>query len=376
MQITGLLKLMVERGASDLHLVVGSRPILRIDGDLIPQDDFPVLSGLDTQAAFQQLADKEHQASFLREHELDFDYSYHGVARFRLNVLQQRGSISVAVRLVPFKIPTIDDLGLPQICKQLMHKPRGLILVTGAAGCGKSTTLAAMVDYLNETLPRNVITIEDPIEYIFQNKRCIIHQRDLGSDTSSFSSALIHALRHDPDVIVIGEMRDLETISTAISAAETGHLIIGTLHTNDAPQSLDRLVDIIPAGQQRQARLQLSQVIEAVLSQRLIPRVGGDRVAAFEVMVCTKVIMQLIREEKIFEITDHMEHAGPEGSQTMDKALANLVLDGVITHENALLKCTRPESLNKFILGSRNHNQPMPKAEPPRETLPQRIAWD
>jgi twitching motility protein PilT len=349
MQINEMLKLMVDKGASDLHLMVGSKPVMRVDGDLIPQDDFPMLAAVDTVFVFEQLASKEQQIAFQDEHELDIAYSVPGLSRFRVNVLQQRGSISIAIRLVPFKIPTIEELGLPLICKNLMLKPRGLVLITGAAGSGKSTTLAAMINYLNETLPRNVITIEDPIEYIFQNKRCLIHQRDLGDDTKSFNTALIHALRHDPDVIVIGEMRDLATISTAIRAAETGHLIIGTLHTNDAPQSIDRLIDIFPHGQQRQVRLQLSQVIEAVLSQRLLPRIGGGRVAAFEVMICTKVIMEYIRAEKIHEINAHMDNYTSGGTQTMDRALANLVLDGTVTLEDALMKCTRPQSLNKII---------------------------
>jgi twitching motility protein PilT len=354
MQIDQILQRMVEIHGSDLHLMVASHPVIRIDGCLTSQNNFPVLTTADTVCVLEQLASKEQQMAFQTEHELDFAYSVPGLSRFRVNVLQQRGAISIAIRVVPFTIPTIDDLGLPLICKDLILKPRGLILVTGAAGSGKSTTLAAMINYLNETLQRNVITIEDPIEYVFQNNKCLIHQRDMGDDTKSFNAALTHALRHDPDVIVIGEMRDLATISTAISAAETGHLIIGTLHTNDAPQSLDRLIDVFPPGQQRQVRLQLSQVVEAVLSQRLVPRIGGGRIAAFEIMICTKVIMKLIREEKIFEITDHMEHAGPEGTQTMDKALSILVLNGIISLEDALTKCTRPESLKKFIADSRS----------------------
>jgi twitching motility protein PilT len=307
MKINDILKLIVDKGASDLHLMVGSKPVMRIHGNLITLDDFPSLKPEDTAAAFEQMSNTVQQADFRGEHELDYAYSVSGLARFRVSVLQQRGSISIAIRSVPYKIPTIEELGLPLICKDLILKPRGLILVTGAAGVGKSTTLAAMINYLNETLARNIITIEDPIEYIFQNKKCLIRQRDLGDDTKSFSTALVHALRHDPDVIVIGEMRDLATISTAIRAAETGHLIIGTLHTNDAPQSLDRIIDIFPHGQQRQVRLQLSMVIEAVLSQRLLPRIGGGRIAAFEIMTNNKTIMKYIREEKIHEIADYMD---------------------------------------------------------------------
>jgi twitching motility protein PilT len=349
MEINELLKLMVEKGASDLHLMVGSKPVMRINGDLIPQDDFPVLMPINTASVLEQMADKEQQMAFHDEHELDFAYSVSGLARFRTNVLQQRGSISLAIRMVPNKIPTIDELGLPQICKELILKSRGLILITGAAGSGKSTTLAAMVDYLNETLARNVITIEDPIEYLFQNKKSLIRQRDLGDDTKSFNTALVHALRHDPDVMVIGEMRDLATIGTAVRAAETGHLIIGTLHTNDAPQSLERVIDIFPHGQQRQISLQLSMTIEAVLSQRLIPRIGGGRVAAFEIMTANDVIRKYIREEKIHDINNFMEHAVSEGMQTMDRALANLVMDGTITLEEALLKCTHVQSIHKIL---------------------------
>ncbi|GAI95506.1 unnamed protein product, partial [marine sediment metagenome] len=262
-------------------------------------------------------------------------YSIPGLARFRVNALQQRGTMSLAFRLVPFKAPSIDELGLPQICKELVLKPRGLILVTGPAGSGKSTTLAAMLNHLNQNERRNIITIEDPIEYLFRDERCIIQQRDLGDDTKSFSIALIHALRHDPDVIVIGEMRDLDTISTAITAAETGHLVLGTLHTVDAAQSIDRIIDIFPPGQQRQMRLQLSQVIEAVLSQTLLPRIGGGRVAAFEIMIATSVIKRLIREEKIYEIPTNMELGSREGMQTLDQALADLVRSGIVTQEEA-----------------------------------------
>jgi twitching motility protein PilT len=339
----------VAKGASDLHLMVGSKPVMRINGDLIAQNDFPSLVPSDTASVLEQIADKEQQTSFQDELELDFAYSVPGLARFRVNVLQQRCSISLAIRVVPNDIPTIEELGLPSICKELILKSRGLVLVTGAAGSGKSTTLAAMVDYLNENLARNVITIEDPIEYLFQNKKSLIRQRDLGDDTKSFNTALVHALRHDPDVIVIGEMRDLATIGTAVRAAETGHLVIGTLHTNDAPQSLERIIDIFPYGQQRQISLQLSMTIEAVLSQRLVPRIGGGRVAAFEIMTANDVIRKYIREEQIHDISTFMEHAVSEGMQTMDRALANLVMEETITLEDALLKCTHPQSIHKIL---------------------------
>jgi twitching motility protein PilT len=349
MQIQEILKLMVDKGASDLHLMAASQPVLRISGTLVDQKDWPNLTPSDIESAFDSIASSTQRTAFYNDHELDFAYSIPGLARFRVNVLLQRGTISIAIRLIPCTLPTIDKLELPQICKELILRPRGLILVTGAAGNGKSTTLAAMINYLNETERRNVITIEDPIEFMFTNKKCLIRQRDLGDDTRSFSDALTHALRHDPDVIVIGEMRDLPTVSTAIRAAETGHLVLGTLHTYDAPQSIDRMVDVFPYGQQRQIRLQLSQVTEAILSQRLLPRIGGGRIAAFEIMLGTNAVKQLIREEKLFEITAHMENCAREGMQTMDQALADLVKRKIVSLENALNKSTSPEKLRSLV---------------------------
>jgi len=350
MQIDKILKSMVDKGASDLHLVVPSQPVLRIDGALITQEDLPPLTTKDIESVFGQIADDKQRAYFVMRHELDFAYSIPGLARFRVNALQQRGTMSLAFRIVPSNIPSIDKLGLPPICKELVLKPSGLVLVTGASGSGKSTTLAAMINHLNQTERRNVITVEDPIEFLFTNHKCIIRQRELGDDTESFSSALVHALRHDPDVIVIGEMRDLSTISTAISAAETGHLVLCTLHTIDAAQSIDRIIDVFPYGQQRQIRLQLSQVLEAVLSQRLLSRIGGGRVAAFEILLSTSVVMRLIREEQPTEITEHMERCTIEGMQTMDQALAGLVRRGIVTAEEALRKSSNPAKLSTWLL--------------------------
>ena len=349
MQVDELLKLVVDKGASDLHLKVPSPPVLRIDGILTPEEDLPPLAAKDIASAFEQVTTQQQRATFHSERELDFAYSVPGLARFRVNVLQQRGTLSLAFRLVPFDIPTIDELGLPPICKELILKPRGLILVTGPAGSGKSTTLAAMINYLNENKKRNIITIEDPIEYLFRDKKCIIRQRDLGDDTKSFSTALIHALRHDPDVIVIGEMRDLTTIGTAIRAAETGHLVLGTLHTIDAAQSIDRIIDVFPPSQQRQMRLQLAQIIEAVLSQALLFRIGGGRAAAFEIMIATGVVRKLIREEKIYEIPANMEMGAREGAQTMDQALADLVRRNIVTQEEAMMKSSNPRKLNDLL---------------------------
>lgn len=349
MRVNELLKLMVDKGASDLHLKVPRPPVLRIDGMLTIQGDLPQLEAKDVEAIFAEVSSKEQGDAFKREMELDFAYSVPGLARFRVNALRQRGTMSLAFRMIPFEVPNLDELGLPKICKELILRPRGLILVTGPAGSGKSTTLAAMINYLNETERRNIITIEDPIEFLFRDNKCIIRQRDIGDDTKSFSTALIHALRHDPDVIVIGEMRDLATISTAIMAAETGHLVLGTLHTIDAAQSIDRIIDVFPPSQQRQVRLQLSQVLEAVLSQRILSRIGGGRIAAFEIMLTNNVIRRLIREEKIYEILPMIEMGTREGAQTMDQALAELKRRQLVTLEEAMIKSSDHAKLNGLL---------------------------
>jgi twitching motility protein PilT len=349
MEIDELLTLTVERGATDLHLKVPSPPVLRIDGVLVLQEDLPALAVEDIELIFEQVTTQEQRDAFNRDHELDFAYSVPGLARFRVNALWQRGTVSLAFRLVSIRPPSIDELGLPQICKELILKPNGLILVTGPSGSGKSTTLAAMINHLNQNEMRNVITIEDPIEYLFRDQKCIVHQRELGTDTRSFSMALIHALRHDPDVIVIGEMRDLPTITTAITAAETGHLVLGTLHTIDAAQSVDRLIDVFPAMQQRQVRLQLSQVLLAVLSQRLLCCIGGGRVAALEIMIANSVIRRLIREEKLFEIYANIEMSTREGMQTLEQALGDLVRTGAVSEEDAMMQSSNPVILRRLL---------------------------
>ena len=352
MEMNELLKLTVNKGASDLHLTVPSPPVLRIDGELIPQENLSPLAAKDVELALEQVSTEEQRAVFDREWELDFAYSVPGLARFRVNALRQRGVISLTFRFVPFYIPSIDEWGLPQIFKELILRPRGIILVTGPSGSGKSTTLAAMVRHLNENATKNVITIEDPIEFLFSNKKCLIRQRDLGDDTKSFATAVIHALRHDADVIVIGEMRDLDTISTAITAAETGHLVLGTLHTVDAPQSIDRIIDVFPYGQQQQIRVQLSQVIEAIVSQALLPRIDEGRIAAFEIMLASHTIRKYIRDGKVFEIPVTMEVSTPEGMQTLDQALASLVKRKIVTPEDALLKSRDPAKLQKLLQSS------------------------
>jgi twitching motility protein PilT len=352
LDLTALLTRLVELGGSDLHLKAGSPPVIRATGDLCPQTDFPTLTARALDTVFRDLTTEEQRAEFAKDYSLDFAHSIPGFARFRTSAIRQRGSLSLAFRLVPHEVPSIESLRIPLSSKALILRPRGLILITGPAGSGKSTTLAAMIEYLNQNESRNVITVEDPIEFLFADKKCLIHQRDLGDDCHSFADGLVDALRHDPDVIVIGEMRDLETISTAMTAAETGHLVIGTLHTIDAAQSVDRIVDMFPFGQQRQIRLQLSQVIEGVLSQALLPRVGGGRVAAFEVMLGTSVIRRLIRDEKVYEIAANIEMGRLEGMQTLDQALADLVKEGSVTADDAMSKSTNPRRLNELIRSS------------------------
>ena len=347
-----LLSYVAHVDASDLHVTVPSPPILRMEGRLVAQSDLQPVTPDVVEAMFRHVSTDEQRAAFSRELELDFAYSLPGIARFRVSAMQQRGSKSLAFRRVPFVVPSLEEMGIPPICKELVVKPRGLILVTGACGSGKSTTLAAMLRFLNETRSRNVITIEDPIEFLFHNDKCFIRQRELGYDTKTFYAALVHALRHDPDVIVIGEMRDLPTISTAITAAETGHLVIGTLHTIDAAQSIDRILDIFPPAQQNQIRLQVSQVLEGVLSQVLLPRIGGGRVAAFEIMPATEGIRRIIREGKLDEIPLNLEQGATEGKQSMNQALADLVKRKIVVREDALMKSGNPARLKEMIAKS------------------------
>jgi twitching motility protein PilT len=343
-----LLKLMVDKHASDLHLRALVPPVLRIDGALVQQDQ-PPLSAEEIEEIFSSVTKSEQRATFQSELELDFVYAAPGIARFRVNALRQKGTISLAFRLIPFEVLSIEKLGLPPICKQLVLKPRGLILVTGPTGSGKSTTLAAMIDYLNENESRNIIAIEAPIEYLHNSKKSIVIQRDLGNDTKSFATALVHSLRHDPDVIVLGEMRDLDTIAAALTAAETGHLVLSTLHTSDAAQTVDRIIDIFPAAQQQQIRLQLSQVLEAVLSQTLLRRVGGGRVAAFEIMIATPAVRNTIREGKTFQLANAMQLGAKDGMQSLDYALADLVNKHIVTEEEAMSKSSNPEQLSKLL---------------------------
>ncbi len=356
MEINDLLTRIVENKASDLHLVVGSPPVLRIHGDLILQKDLPILTQTEAQKMLSAISTQEQIDSFNKEKELDFAYSLPGLARFRVNVLRQRGTLSFAFRLVPIKIPTLDELGMPPVLKQLALKKRGLVLITGQTGSGKSTTMAALINYINANDAKNIITIEEPVEFLHQNNKCVIAQREVGSDTDSFAKALKYALRHDPDVVVVGEMRDLATISTAITAAETGHLVFGTLHTYDAPQTIDRIIDVFPSEQQPQIRIQIAQILEAVISQTLIHRIGGGRVAALEIMVGTQATRYLIREGKAHQLHSAMQTASREGMQILDQALATLVATGKITKEDAMLNAADVEQLKTFLNGGHSGN--------------------
>lgn len=335
--IENLLRLAVARGASDLHLTVPYPPSLRVNGVIVPIEGMPSMTPDDVQRIFESITSDNQRQAFYELLELDFNYNIPNLSRFRVNACLQQGSISISFRIIPLKVPTIDELGLPQVCKSLAMKRRGLVLVTGPTGVGKTTTMAAMINYINENAARKIITIEDPIEYVYPRGRAMIVQRHLGNDTRSFGEALKHALRQDPDVILVGEMRDLETIATAISAAETGHLVISTLHTVGAAATIDRMIDVFPPYQQQQIRLQLSLVLEAVLSQILLPRASGTgRVAVFEVMIATFAIHNLIRESKSHQINTVLELSSNDGMRTMAQDIKRLAREGCIKVDRGL----------------------------------------
>ncbi|MHA2068987.1 MAG: type IV pilus twitching motility protein PilT [Candidatus Thorarchaeota archaeon] len=351
MDIHKFLEITVKNKASDLHLKANSVPTLRIDGVLAPIRGEPPLTSMDTLEAFESLTEDKQREIFYKENELDFAYNIPGIARFRVNIAMQRQSICLSLRLVPVEVPTIEQLGLPEVCKALILKPRGLVLVTGPTGCGKSTTLAAMINYLNEQERKTVICIEDPIEFVHKDKNCFVIQRELGGDTQSFTAALIHSLRHDPDVILVGEMRNLETMSTAITAAETGHLVLSTLHTIGAAATIDRIIDVFPSHQQLQIRAQLAIVLQGVLTQVLLPRADrSGRIASFEMMLGNYAIGNLIREARIHEIPGILEVGSQQGMQTMDQGLEQLVKAGLVNVDEALTNAHRPDVLRGKLL--------------------------
>lgn len=343
-----LLRLTVEKKGSDLHIVVGMPPCIRIDGDIVKQD-FPPMSPADVENTLMQVLSEKNKRDLRENLELDISYSVPRCARFRGNVIVQRGTLAAVFRAIPFEIPTLDRLGLPADVRRLCSLPRGLILVTGPTGSGKSTTLAAMLNHMNMNYEYNIVTVEDPIEFLHSHKRSIIRQRELGGDTLSFNNALRTVLRHDPDVIMIGEMRDPESISIALTAAETGHLVLSTLHTQTAPLTIARIIDSFPSEQQNQIRSQLSNTLRAVISQQLMPRIGGGRVSAVEYMVDTPAIRNMIREGKDHQIYSTMQTAQKEGMQTMDQALLKLLREQKITREEVLENCVERAEILRQI---------------------------
>ena len=342
MQIDDLLRMLVEKDASDLHLRVGEPPVMRIHGTL-SRLDMPPMTDRDMYDLVTPVMNAERQVRFEQTMELDMSYAVPGVSRFRVNIFRQQGHIGAVMRVIPFKIRTIDDLSLPQVTKEVCMLPRGLVLVTGPTGSGKSTSLAAMIDRINTEKHAHIVTIEDPIEYVHQDKRCAINQREVGVDTHTFAAALKHVMRQNPDVILVGEMRDLETIQLAITAAETGHLVFATLHTTDAPQTIDRIIDVFEPEAQQQIRMQLSVTLQAVISQTLLMRKDEPgRCAAFEVMVCTSAIRTLIREGKTYQIYTDIQTGQQHGMQTLDSSLMDLVKRGLVEYEDALSKTSNP----------------------------------
>lgn len=347
--IQPLLRLMVDRSASDMHLKTGRAPVIRVDGDLVGLDGLAPLSIQDTAAIFEELTTPQHREAFAADMELDFACSYSGIGRFRVNVIRDRGTLNLAIRAMPPRPPTIDELGLPQVLKALICRRDGLILVTGPSGSGKSTTMAAMIRHLNQCEPRSVLTIEDPVEYVYEEGLCTIAQRDVGNDTASFQAALVRALRHDPDVIVVGELRDVDAMKTALTAAETGHLVLGTLHTRDAADTISRVVHAFPHAHQANIRTQLAQVLEAVISQTLVRRMERGRVAAAEILLTSPAAKNIIRSGKIYELHDLMHSGRSSGMQTADQALAGLVLDGLIDMEEATRRSRNPEHFGELL---------------------------
>ncbi|MHB0913260.1 MAG: type IV pilus twitching motility protein PilT [Armatimonadota bacterium] len=345
-----LLRITAQRGASDLHLSVDLPPMIRVDGKLLPTE-YAKLTPRDTQRLIYDILTNEQIQWFEKTKELDFSYGVKDAGRFRLNVYRQRSSVGAAMRSIPTKIPTMEELQLPPLLRQLSRQHSGLILVTGPTGSGKSTTIATMVDTINSERSGHIMTIEDPIEYLHSHKKCMVNQRELNTDTDSFENALRAVLREDPDVILIGEMRDLETIASALTLAETGHLVFGTLHTRNAPQTIDRVVDVFPAHQQEQIKIQLSNSLEAVVAQQLVPRIGGGRFAAIEIMIATSGIRNLIREGKTFQIYSAIETGGQHGMKAMDAVLAEAQKNGIITHEEALSRAVDKDNFLRLLSG-------------------------
>jgi twitching motility protein PilT len=348
--VTELLGKLLEKEGSDLHLTAGTPPTVRVHGDLERLEGYPLMTPRALQGMIYAILPQKLRERFEQELELDMSYALPGAARFRVNVFFQRDSMGAVFRVIPYEIKTIDDLQLPGVVADLARFPRGFVVVTGPTGSGKSTTLASMVDVVNKERAGHIMTVEDPIEFLHKHQKCIVNQREVGADTHGFASALKHVLRQDPDVILVGEMRDLETIGTAITAAETGHLVFATLHTQDAPQTIDRIIDVFPPHQQQQVRVQLSTTLQGVVTQQLVPTVDGKgRAAAVEVMVATPAIRNLIREGKVHQIYSAMQAGGRYGMQTMDMSLSQLVKSGKINQAMAFERCHDPEELQRLV---------------------------
>jgi twitching motility protein PilT len=346
------LHAVVEQGGSDLHIKVPSRPLMRLQGRLTPLDGTEPLTPADTERVLREmLTASDRLADFARDGEIDFSYTVRGLARFRVNAFRQRGSISIACRVVPFSIRSVDELGLPDVVRTISDEPRGIILVTGTTGSGKSTTLAAMVDHINSTYPRNIVTIEDPIEYLHRDKSSVVHQREVGFDTNSFAQALRRVLRQDPDVILIGEMRDEETVGTALSAAETGHLVLSTLHTIDAVETVNRIIDFFPPHHHQQVRAMLAGSLRGVISQRLVPTVDNEsRVVACEVLTMTGRVRDMISDpNETGKLGEVIAEGSYYGMQTFDQALLKLHLDGKISMDEALKAATHPHDFKLLV---------------------------
>ena len=349
LHVDELLHTVVDMNVSDLHLCQNSSPVVRHDGKL-RRLNYEHMTPVQLQRMMYEIISDENINKFETTYELDFSYALPKRARFRVNMYREKGSCAAAFRLIPQKVPTVRDLGLPLIMEQICLKPRGLILVTGPTGSGKSTSLAAMIDYINTNHAHHIITIEDPIEYLHNHKQSIINQRELGADTKSFLNALRASLREDPDILLVGEMRDVETISLAVTAAETGHLVFATLHTNNAAESVDRMVDVFPPEQQEQIRVQLSNNLIAIIAQQLLPKVGGKgRVPCNEVMLASSAIRNLIREAKTHQINSMIQTSGNQGMFTMDQNLRDRYMQGLITIEDAMARCQNVEELKKMI---------------------------
>ncbi|HMZ51407.1 MAG TPA: type IV pilus twitching motility protein PilT [Candidatus Sumerlaeota bacterium] len=372
LDITEMLRLTVEYNASDLHVVVGRPPVIRVDGNIVNLDH-PPLTPADTRRLIYGILTDIQKQKFEENKDLDFSLSVSSMARFRVNAHFQRGSVGGAFRLIMNNIRSFEELNLPrQVCENFIRRPNGFMLVTGPTGSGKSTSLAAMLDKINAERPCHIITIEDPIEYIHNHKMALVEQREINEDTTSFSASLKYALRQDPDVILVGEMRDLETIQMAITAAETGHLVFSTLHTVDVQQTMDRIIDVFPPHQQEQIRMMLAGVLEGVLCQRLLPKIRGGRVAAIEILVGTDAIRNMIREGKTHQIPAFMDAGGKYGMQTMDRALMDLVRRNFITKDQALTNAKKPEEMKRHF-GMGGGMSALPGGQSPAPRPPARI---